>query len=490
MLSILRKKKTMKLILWGLAIIIIPAFVLWGAGSLREGNSSPKYIGTIGEKKIPFKEFTRSFTEARVELFLSYFNRPETLKELQKNRPLLNRLAWNNLIIKYKAKNDGFSVSNEELINYITNFPLFTRGGKFDKRVYEYFLRNAFGMDMTPRTFEEYVRSCLIISQYKQNIVKDITVTDKELMDFYKADFEKASMNYAVLDKDIFYDDVSVSPGQIEEYYQKQKNNLRAPERIVLEYIKFPHSNDEEKKEALSSIRRAYELLKSNPRKMGPISEQLNLKVNETPPFARNELVPGIGNISEIGITAFTLRPGIDIVPIVDEDESGMSYIVRVKERIPSRIQRKEEAKDYIVNAIKEYEMYVLAYQEAQKIYDDAIKTKRLSLKTIAEKYNLPLGETDPVGRFDYITGVGESYVAVEAAFKLRVGEISGPIKVRKGYAFVQPVELIFIEKEKFESEKEAYRKKILTIKQVKAVEEWTKNAQQDTSLEVNLDQL
>jgi len=490
MLRLLRKKKTMKLILWGLAIIIIPAFVLWGAGSLRESDSSPKYIGTIGEKKVPFKEFAQSFTEARVELFLSYFNRPETLKELQKNRPLLNRLAWNNLIIKYKAKDDGVSVSNEELINYITNFPLFTRGGKFDERVYEYFLRNAFGMDMTPRTFEEYVRSCLILSKYKQRIVKDVTVTSEELMDFYKADFEKASMNYAVLDKDIFSGDTSVSPGQIEEYYERQKNNLRTPERIILEYIKFPHSNAKEKKETLASIRKAYELLRSNPRKMRQISERLNLKINETPPFARNELVPGIGNISEIGTTAFTLRPGIDIAPIVDESESGISYILRVKEKLPARIQTKEEAKDYITNMLKDDGAYILAYQEAQKIYKSDIKTKSLSLKDIAEKYSLSLGETQLVGRFDYITGIGESYGAVEEAFKLRVGEISEPIKVRKGYAFVQPVELVFIEKSKFESEKEDYRKKILTLKQVKAVEEWTRGAQQNTSLEVNLEQL
>jgi len=154
---------------------------------------------------------------------------------------------------------------------------------------------------------------------------------------------------------------------------------------------------------------------------------------------------------------------------------------------LPSRTQKKEEARAYIVNIIKEEGAYRLAGQKARAIYDEDIKTKRLLLNEIAEKYNLVLGESDLVTRFDYIAGLGESYGVIEEAFGMRVGEISKPLMVRKGYAFIQPVEFAPVDEKKFESEKENYREKILAIKKMKALEEWAREARKDTALEVNL---
>ena len=51
LLKFLRKKKNMKLIIWGLAILIIPAFVLWGAGASRNKGKGPNYAGKIFNRK-------------------------------------------------------------------------------------------------------------------------------------------------------------------------------------------------------------------------------------------------------------------------------------------------------------------------------------------------------------------------------------------------------------------------------------------------------
>ena len=51
LLKFLRKKKNMKRIVWGLAIIIIPAFVVWGAGSSgKKRGKGPYYAGKIFNK--------------------------------------------------------------------------------------------------------------------------------------------------------------------------------------------------------------------------------------------------------------------------------------------------------------------------------------------------------------------------------------------------------------------------------------------------------
>ena len=73
MLKQLRSKDVAKKILIGLAIIIIPAFVLWGAGSLRGGRSDrPRYAGTIFGRKVSFQEYADSWRAVRNDARMRY----------------------------------------------------------------------------------------------------------------------------------------------------------------------------------------------------------------------------------------------------------------------------------------------------------------------------------------------------------------------------------------------------------------------------------
>ena len=72
MLRQLRKKKIAKRILWVLAALIVPAFVLWGAGSsTREKGRGLSYVGKIYGKKITFEKFGISYQNCYHQLLLS-----------------------------------------------------------------------------------------------------------------------------------------------------------------------------------------------------------------------------------------------------------------------------------------------------------------------------------------------------------------------------------------------------------------------------------
>ena len=60
MLRQLRSKKVAKKILIGLAIIIIPAFVLWGARSSSRRGQGASFAGAIFGKKISFEKYAKS----------------------------------------------------------------------------------------------------------------------------------------------------------------------------------------------------------------------------------------------------------------------------------------------------------------------------------------------------------------------------------------------------------------------------------------------
>ena len=160
-----------------------------------------------------------------------------------------------------------------------------------------------------------------------------------------------------------------------------------------------------------------------------------------------------------------------------------------VKAKLPPGIKSEAEASPYITDLLKDKKCTALAGEKAQEVYEKA-EAGGHSLKKVSGMYNLKLRETGLVTRFDYIEGVGESLKIVDRAFSLKLGEISKPIEVRSGFALIEPVEFQFIDEEKFEAEKDDYRNKVLTVKKMRALEDWFRNARTDTTLNVNLDQL
>jgi hypothetical protein len=487
MLNILRRKKIMKRILWGLAIIIIPAFVLWGAGGLTKRRSLYKYVGIIGDKKIPFDDFAKGVRDTEITLFLNYFNQPDVLRRLRNDRAFLNRLSWENLIMKEHARKNKISVTDDEVINFITSHPLFVRGGAFDDRSYKYILRNSLGL--TPRAFEESVRIFLISVKYREEIVKGVTASDEEAREDYKKDFEKAKLYYVVIDKNDYKGGIEPSEEEIAAYYEKNKDRFKEPEKIILQYIAFPHKEAGVREKTLRDLGRAYEGLKKSPPDMENRALKLNLTIEETRPFSRGEIVPEIGGIRDTSAISFKLRPLIDILPLIDENDTGTSYIIRVKEKIPEYVKARDEVRNLIIDSLKDEKALGLARKKAQALYEIG-KNGGLSLrKTLKKKAakDLELNETDFVSRAEYIEGVGESRKLVDEAFKLEIGELSRPIGIRKGLALIEPIEFQFISEEEFEKEKENYKKKALFRKQMKVLGEWFTKAKSDSSLIADL---
>ena len=341
MLGILRKKKTMKRILWGLAIIIIPAFVLWGAGSGTKEKSPHTQIGTIDGAVIPVDDFIKGVQDTRVSLFLNYFNQPETLRELQNDSALINRLTWDNLIMAEKAKKEKLSVSDEEVISFITRHPLFIRGGIFDDKLYNYILRNSLGM--MPRAFEESVRNLLIYAKYRERIVEFVTVSEDELRESYKKETEKVELNYVVIDRSLYGDIAEVSEDEIDVFYEKNKNRFKEPgeeegsERIktkdeVRDFIVQSLKDEKSQwlaKEAAEDIYRIAEgkdgSLKSSLRKYKS-QKKLRakqkerkkdiLEVRKTEFISRSDYVEGVGESRNVVEEAFKLDSGNTSKPI------------------------------------------------------------------------------------------------------------------------------------------------------------------------------
>jgi len=198
MLKILRHKNVSKIMLWGILILVLPSFVMWGAGSLsKSAEKGPKYVGTIEGKKISFDKFAEAVSSVRCQIFLNYFNDSKVLNELLKNQSLIGKIAWDRLIMVRETKRLKMKADNKDVITYVRSHPLFLRNGKFDEELYVYILRNHLGLD--PRAFEEIVRENIAMQKLNESLTKGVTVSDDELRAYYKAENCKFKVSYALL---------------------------------------------------------------------------------------------------------------------------------------------------------------------------------------------------------------------------------------------------------------------------------------------------
>ena len=72
MLKTLRHKKVAKKILITLAAIIIPAFVLWGSGSIIRSNKGPNYAGLLFGRKISFEKYNDSLVACKNQAIIQF----------------------------------------------------------------------------------------------------------------------------------------------------------------------------------------------------------------------------------------------------------------------------------------------------------------------------------------------------------------------------------------------------------------------------------
>lgn len=174
MLKFLRHKNVSKIVLWGILILILPAFVIWGTGSLSGSKEKgPKCVGTVSGKKVSFEEFAGAITGTKCQVILNYFDKPETLDALLKNRGFVAKLAWDRIIMLREAGKYKLRASDNEVSDYIRSHPIFMRNGSFDPEFYQYVLNRNIGIEA--RSFEEIVRENIILKKLRMILTKDIS---------------------------------------------------------------------------------------------------------------------------------------------------------------------------------------------------------------------------------------------------------------------------------------------------------------------------
>ncbi|MFC1621346.1 SurA N-terminal domain-containing protein [Candidatus Omnitrophota bacterium] len=488
LLKFLRKKKNMKRIIWGLAILIIPAFVIWGAGSSgKKRGKGPNYAGKIFDKKISFDKYADMWRVTRDQAIRSFGNNvpPEFIEQM----------AWTRLLLLEAAKREKIVANDSELVESITSSPAFQRDGKFDKKLYKSMLGQA------ARSWENKLRDDILISKLREKVTSGVSVTDEEVKKYYRKKFEKIKASYISIPFNEFEKDIQYQESDLMEFYGKNKDLFRKPDEINVKYIEVLFSQfDKEVYVDEETIEKYFEehisdykkpdseempvldeaIKKGISEKLGmekkvSLAEELSykaldnlldkkdmektaqifaLQAKETGFFNMQQEIPGIGWSYEFTKKGFELD-NEELSNVLIKTDKGF-YMIQLKERKASYIPEFPETRDSVIASYTKNKSIELSGKEAEKIH------ARIKNGQTIESIGSKIKETDPVARDDYIPALGPAKDFVEACASLKTGEIAGPIKMPETWAILRLNEHQDIDEAKFIEEKESFKEELL----------------------------
>lgn len=162
--------------------LVIISFVLWGVGGVNDSKRDVVVI--IGKYKAGIDEYRDTY-----ERLYDFYKRiyqgrldEEFIKSLDLKKKAIDEIIQKRLLIQ-EAEEIGLGVTEEELRDYIMNYPGFQKDGKFDRDLY---LRILKINRLTPEGFESIERENLIVEKMKRLLWDSTVVTEEEVKELYR----------------------------------------------------------------------------------------------------------------------------------------------------------------------------------------------------------------------------------------------------------------------------------------------------------------
>ncbi len=164
MLRVMRKHAKYFYVLF---FMVILSFIFWGVGTVDKSGDT-NIVAEIGNYKIPAEEYGRSYD--RIYRFYRDVYKEKFDDEMQKKLNLkevvLNSLIDNRVLL-IAARDNGITVSDEELNEAIKSEPAFMKNGVFDNEIYQNRLRLN---RLTPEGYEAAKREELAAERMRRLI--------------------------------------------------------------------------------------------------------------------------------------------------------------------------------------------------------------------------------------------------------------------------------------------------------------------------------
>ena len=242
MLSFIRNKlKTWVVVI--LVILVAIPLIFLGVGDY--GSNQEQYALKVNDQEISksvvlqemgqFKDVLRKNYQGSIPpIYTDQFIKKITLDNL------IRRSIENNI-----SSNAGLVLSDESIIDDIKNTSSFKDEDGFNPKLYK---RRLYMINMNPDVYEQYIYQKGIRDQLRKTITSSsfLSTIDKKIN--INANYHKKTGKIYILNKSDVNNDVRISLDDINEYYQKNKDDFMSDPEAEFSYIRL------DKKNIISSI--------------------------------------------------------------------------------------------------------------------------------------------------------------------------------------------------------------------------------------------
>lgn len=155
------------------------------------------------------------------------------------------------------AKRRGIVVSDQEIVDYIIKLPRFASNGKFDKKIYDAFIKNIQLRGLSNEDVNLAIRNYLLMNKLGSEIEAAVIVTDNELENFCRIYNEKITLKRIVFNISSYLAQTKVSDAELQDYFKVNGKNYKIPARSKALLACFEYDDPALIKEADKSITEA-----------------------------------------------------------------------------------------------------------------------------------------------------------------------------------------------------------------------------------------
>ncbi|AMN46401.1 peptidyl-prolyl cis-trans isomerase D [Steroidobacter denitrificans] len=231
--------------------LIAVVFVFWGVDF---GAGVQSYAAKVDGETISADLVRRAWQQRQSQLRQVLHDEiPEELLKSQQ-AALLEQFIQQSLLTQ-RARQFGYRVSDQALVERLKQVPAFQVDGEFSKDRYLALLRSS-GMHETQ--FEADLQSELLITQLQEGIVESSFVTPQELDRRYALEQQAREVTYALIPASGFARQVEIDDAQVERWYQEHSADYLLPEMVDLQYLELTRARAEQAVEVTEQALREY----------------------------------------------------------------------------------------------------------------------------------------------------------------------------------------------------------------------------------------
>ncbi|MEA3417198.1 MAG: SurA N-terminal domain-containing protein [Thermodesulfobacteriota bacterium] len=452
------------------AIVIV--FVFWGVGSFRAQRGGR--VALVNGDSITMEEYKEEYNNLIEQLRQRFGNRlnDEMIEMLQVENQALNRLIDQKLLLQEAVKLD-FRVSDDELAAAIREIKAFQTSGVFDRRLYRNILSRH---GLTPEQFEVSQKGFMLIEKLRSFLLGNLKVSDGEAMEWFKWRNASVNIDYILLEPGR-YKDINPSAEDIKTFFVDHKESYKTEPMIKVRFLCFDPDNyrpkaivsdqkiqdyyeaHQEEFKTDKTVEARHILIKVDEDAGREAVEKAKNKALDILQMAREDkdFAELAGQYSEcpskdhgghLGVfrkeamvkpfadKAFSMKTGEISLPV--RTRFGW-HIIKVEKINEGSIIPIDEAKKVIRKKLIDEEAKILAYEEAESVYDTIFEGGDL-VKASNER-ELKLQTTDFFTIKGPDKGMKNREKFASAAFNLSAMEISDILDFEDGYYILQVME-------------------------------------------------